>query len=192
MLQQLKTGFMLLVLMTVFTGVIYPLVVTGLAQIFFPWQANGSLIEKQGKQTGSLLIGQSFSNPNYFWGRPSETKPVPYNGASSSGSNSGPSNPDFLTTVKQRINQLKSFPTTDNLLTPVDLVTASGSGLDPDISPYAATYQVPRIAKERGISENALQTLITQHIKNRSLLLLGEPRINVLQLNIALDNLHGK
>ena len=185
---QLKTAFILLVLMTLLTGLVYPLMVTGLAQLFFPWQANGSFIEKEGKKIGSLLIGQQFSSANYFWGRPSATVPFPYNGAFSSGSNSGPSNTRFLQTVDERVNELKKA-NPNNALIPVDLVTASASGLDPDISPYAALYQASRIAMARNIPEEKIQTLIKRHIKTRTFALLGEPRVNVLQLNLALDNL---
>jgi len=194
-LKQIKIGLILLVLFTVFTGLIYPIVVTGIAQLFFPWKANGSLVEQNGKIIGSSLIGQSFNSPNYFWGRPSATSPYPYNAASSSGSNMGPSNPTFLETIKDRVNHLKQSNPKNNNLIPVDLVTASGSGLDPEISPLAAFYQVPRIAQESHISENEIETLINGLIKNRTLGILGEPRINVLELNIALDklrNAHGR
>jgi len=184
---QLKTAFILLVLLTVLTGLIYPLAVTALAQFFFPWEANGSLLKKGDINIGSLLIGQSFTSPEYFWGRPSATTPYPYNGESSSGSNSGPSNPAFLETVKARVDNLKK--TTANTLIPIDLVTASGSGLDPDISLSAASYQALRVATARNIPEKNIQALIQSQINTRSFGVLGEPRINVLQLNIALDNL---
>lgn len=188
-IKQMKTAIMLLILLTIITGLIYPLVITGFAQLLFPAQANGSLIEQNGQVIGSRLIGQSFSSQAYFWGRPSATSPTPYNGQASSGSNSGPSNPIFLTTVKNRVAQLKQFDSQNNKPIPVDLVTASGSGLDPEISPYAAFYQIARIAQSRHIPEKELQTLIENQIKNRTWGLLGEPRINVLQLNLALDNL---
>ena len=187
--RQIKIAFLALVFFTIFTGLIYPLITTGLAQLFFPWQANGSVIEQNGKKIGSLLIGQSFDSPKYFWGRPSATSPFPYNGGASSGSNLGPSNPDFLTAVNARVENFKKYNTQNQQVIPVDLVTASGSGLDPEISPLAALYQVSRIAKERNISEADIQSLIQTQIKNRTLLILGEPRINVLQLNLALDNL---
>jgi K+-transporting ATPase ATPase C chain len=190
-IHQLKIAFILLVLLTVLTGLLYPLMMTGIAQLLFPKQANGSFIEKNGKVVGSLLIGQSFTDPSYFWSRPSATSPFPYNGESSSGSNMGPSNPDFLTTVKDRIASLRQSDSQKNHLIPVDLVTASGSGLDPEISPLAAFYQVPRIAKMRHISEKDLQLFIQNFIQQRTFGILGEPRINVLQLNLALDDLKG-
>lgn len=186
---QLKTGIILLVLMTLLTGFLYPLVVTALAELFFPWQANGSLIEYNGKTIGSVLIGQQFTSANYFWGRPSATSPFPYNGKASSGSNSGPSNPVFLKMVGERVNHLKQSDPSPSPLVPVDLVTASGSGLDPDISPVAALYQVSRIAAVRNRPTAELQALIVRHIKHSTFGLLGEPRVNVLQLNLALDDL---
>jgi K+-transporting ATPase ATPase C chain len=185
---QIKTGLILLVLFTILTGLIYPAVITVFAQLFFPKQANGSFIEQNGKTIGSLLIGQSFTAENYFWGRPSATSPYPYNAESSSGSNMGPSNLNFLATVKERVNQFHTTDSHNNQLIPVDLVTASGSGLDPEISPLAAFYQVPRIAKAHHISEEKIQALIQNSIQNRTLGILGEPRVNILQLNIALDN----
>ena len=188
-LGQIKTAFILLALMTLITGLLYPLVVTALAALFFPWQANGSLIEQNGKPIGSLLIGQNFTSANYFWGRPSATTPFPYNGKASSGSNSGPSNLVFLETVKERVGHLKQIESQNSLSIPVDLVTASGSGLDPDISPLAAFYQASRIAAARNIPKTEIQALIQRQIKNRTYGLLGEPRVNVLQLNLALDNL---
>lgn len=186
---QMKTAIILLVILTVLTGLIYPLSVTAIAQLFFPKQANGSLVEKNGKTIGSVFIGQAFSSPNYFWGRPSATRPYPYNGAASSGSNSGPSNPDFLETMQERVSYLKQFDISNHKLIPVDLVTASASGLDPEISPAAAFYQVSRIAKERNMPEIMIQQLVLGRIMNRTWDLLGEPRVNVLQLNLALDNL---
>jgi len=188
-LRQIKVAFLVLILFTIMTGLIYPLVVTGFAQLFFPWQANGSLIEQNDKIIGSALIGQSFDSPDYFWGRPSATSPYPYNAEASSGSNMGPSNPSFLETVKERALAIKKSDLENHLLIPVDFVTASGSGLDPEISPLAAYYQVPRIAKAHRISEEAIRELIQNQIKNRTFILLGEPRVNVLQLNIALNNL---
>ncbi|WED44571.1 potassium-transporting ATPase subunit KdpC [Legionella cardiaca] len=187
MLKDLKTAFVLLILITVITGLIYPLAVTAFAQLFFPWKANGSLMKQDEKVIGSLLIGQSFDAPQYFWGRPSATSPFPYNSASSSGSNMGPSNPAFLATVKERIAHLKEYDSLKERLIPVDLVTASGSGLDPEISPLAAFYQVPRIAKARNIPEKDIEIIINRLIKNRTFFVLGEPRINVLELNMALD-----
>ena len=188
-IKQIKTAFMTLMLFMVLTGLLYPLMITACAQLFFPWQANGSLIEKNGKKIGSLLIGQDFSSANYFWGRPSATQPFPYNGAASGASNSGPSNPSFLVTVKERVSNLKKWTVEDKSSIPVDLVTASASGLDPDISPRAAVYQVSRIAKARQIPEEDIMALIDHQIKKRTLGLLGEPRVNVLQLNLSLDDL---
>lgn len=180
---------------TVVTGVLYPLVITGIAQVVFPHQANGSLItDADGNVIGSELIGQQFSDPAYFWGRLSATGPVPYNAAASSGSNLGPLNPSLIGpdgTIQSRITALEEANvaagmTVDSPI-PVDLVTASGSGLDPHISPAAARYQVARVAALRGIDEAALQTLVEQHTEGRTLAVLGEPRVNVLELNLALD-----
>lgn len=189
---QMKTALLLLVALTILTGFIYPLAVTALGQLLFPWQANGSLIKQSDQLIGSNLIGQSFTSNAYFWGRPSATPPYPYNGNSSSGSNLGPSNPALLTAVKDRIDQLKQADPQNNKPIPVDLVTASGSGLDPDISPMAALYQVPRIAKTRQIPESEVYNLINKYSKNRTWGLLGEPRINVMELNLALDRLRIK
>jgi K+-transporting ATPase ATPase C chain len=188
-LRQVKTALILLLLFTFVTGIIYPVLVTFIAQEFFPWQANGSLIELNGKVTGSALIGQSFDAPEYFWGRPSATSPYPYNAANSSGSNMGPTNPDFLKTVSDRIKQVKVEHSAKDLLVPVDLVTASGSGLDPDISPAAAYYQIPRVARASHMPAEEIEKLINGLIINRTLGLLGEPRVNVLKLNLALDKL---
>jgi K+-transporting ATPase ATPase C chain len=173
----------MLVVMTVVTGVVYPLLVTGFAQVLFKDKANGSLIQKDGKVLGSSLIGQPFSDPKYFWSRPSATSPQPYNGASSSGSNQGPTNPALLDAVKERISKLETKPV------PADLVTASGSGLDPHISPAAARYQIARVAKARKVPEDKLLELVEKHTQGRQLGLLGEPRVNVLELNLALDAL---
>lgn len=188
-IKQVKTAFLLLVLLSMITGLIYPALVTGLAQLFFPWQANGSFISQGQTYSGSLLIGQAFSDPKYFWGRPSATTPFPYNSQSSSGSNLGPSNPDLLNTVKSRIRVLQQVDQDNKKLIPIDLVTASASGLDPEISPLAAFYQVSRIAKIRGISAAKIETLVKNSILHRTFGILGEPRINVLQLNFALDQL---
>lgn len=193
--QQTKVSILVLIVFTMLTGIIYPLVVTGLAQLLFPWQANGSLIEQDNKVIGSLLIGQSFTDPDYFWGRPSATSPFPYNAAASSGSNLGPLNPALLDAVKERVATLKTSDTQNTSTIPVDLVTASGSGLDPEISPSAAMYQVTRIAKRIHISENDIMQLVQSQIKYRTGMILGEPRINVLQLNMALTQLrktHGR
>lgn len=190
-LNQLKTGFILLLLLTVLTGLIYPTFITCIAQLIFPWQANGSLFEKNKQLIGSQLIGQSFTDPKYFWGRPSATSPFPYNAGNSSGSNLGPSNPNFLVAIKERVSRIKQNDYQHKLV-PVDLVTASASGLDPEISPFAAFYQVSRIAKARSISEQKIQLLIRNFTRYRVLGILGEPRVNVLELNLALDRLAEK
>lgn len=184
-----RPALTLLLLLTVITGVIYPLVTTGLAQLVFPHQANGSLIERDGKPVGSVLIGQSFTDPKYFWGRPSATSPQPDNGINSGGSNLGPSNPVLTDAVKQRIAALRAADPGNTAPVPVDLVTASGSGLDPEISPAAAQYQIARVARARGLSEAQVVVLVAQATTGRQLGVLGEPRVNVLQLNLALDAL---
>lgn len=189
LLKQIKTSLILLLLFTILTGLLYPVLITTIAQIFFPWQANGSLIINEKKTVGSLLIGQSFADPKYFWSRPSATSPFAYNAAASSGSNFGPSNPDYLTRVKQRVTDLKQKNPGSQELIPVELVTASGSGLDPDISPEAAFFQVPRIAKARGVSEERILALINNAIIKPPLGILGESRVNVLQINLALDHI---
>ena len=183
----LRNAFMLLLVMTVITGVLYPLAATGLAQLLFPQQANGSLIERDGKPVGSALIGQSFTDPKYFWGRPSATSPNPYNATSSSGSNQGPTNPTLTDAVKQRIAALRAADPGNTAPVPVDLVTASASGLDPQISPAAARYQIDRVARIRGLSTSQVQALVQRYTQGRQLGVLGEPRVNVLQLNLALD-----
>jgi K+-transporting ATPase ATPase C chain len=183
----LRQSFVLLVLMTAITGVLYPLAAAGLAQLIFPRQANGSLIMKDGKPVGSVLIGQSFTDPKYFWGRPSATSPHAYNASASSGSNLGPTNPALTGAVKQRIAALRAADPGNNAPVPVDLVTASGSGLDPQISPAAAQYQLARVAKARGLSATQVQALVNEYTSGRQFGVLGEPRVNVLQLNLALD-----
>ena len=185
---QLRTAGLILVLLTILTGLCYPLLVTGLAQLFFPWQANGSLITANGTTQGSFWIGQFFSSPRYFWGRVSATSSFPYNGLASSGSNAGPLNARFLDVMSARVAQLQGSGGGIHALVPADLVTASASGLDPEISPKAAFYQVPRIAKARGLSQKELNTLINTYVQGRTFGLLGEPRVNVLQLNLALDD----
>jgi K+-transporting ATPase ATPase C chain len=172
----------MLVAMTVITGVAYPLIVTGISQVLFRDQANGSLIVRNEKVVGSSLIGQPFSDPKYFWGRPSATSPMPYNGAASSGSNQGPTNPALKEAVEGRIKDHGG-----KTPVPADLVTASGSGLDPHISPAAAEYQVARVAKARSIPEEKVRALVTEHSEGRQLGILGEPRVSVLRLNLALD-----
>ena len=192
MMRILRQATVSIVVFTVITGVIYPLIVTGVAQLVFPRQANGSLIVNNGKTVGSSFIGQSFSSPKYFWARPSATSPMPYNAANSSGSNLGPLNPALTENVKARITQLKAADAASKPLVPVDLVTASGSGLDPDISPAAAEYQVARVAKARNLDDAEVRELVVKLTKSRQLGILGEPRVNVLELNLALDNLQNK
>ncbi|MBB5359085.1 K+-transporting ATPase ATPase C chain [Rhodanobacter sp. ANJX3] len=187
----LRQSIVMLLLMTVITGIAYPLLATGLAQVIFPGQANGSLIEKNGKPVGSALIGQSFTDARYFWGRPSATSPNPNNSASSSGSNTGPSNPALIDTIKQRIDALHAVDPGNTAPVPVDLITASGSGLDPEISPAAAQYQVSRVAQARKLSVSQVQALVAEYTSGRTLGILGEPRVNVLKLNLALDAPHG-
>lgn len=187
MKDQLRPALTMLLLLTVLTGLLYPLAVTGLAQLFFPDQANGSLIGQDGKVVGSKLIGQYFEKPEYFWGRPSATTPFPYNAAASGGSNLGPTNPVLLEAVKARVAALRALDPGNDLTIPVDLVTASGSGLDPHISPAAALYQAKRVARARGLDENSVLTLVSKHTEGRQFGLLGEPRVNVLDLNLALD-----
>lgn len=185
----LRPVIVLFAALTVVTGVIYPVVVTALGQAVFPHQANGSLIEKNGKAVGSALLGQQFDAPGYFWGRLSATTPNPYNPLASSGSNLGPTNPALADEVKGRLNALHEADPTNTTPAPVDLVTSSGSGLDPDISPAAAAYQAARVAKARGLSREQVDGLIDQHTSARQLGVLGEPRVNVLELNLALDEL---
>jgi K+-transporting ATPase ATPase C chain len=183
----LRPALVSLALLTVITGVAYPLVVTGIAQMVFPYQANGSLIVKDGKVVGSALIGQPFDDPKYFWGRPSGTRPFPNNAAASSGSNLSPTNPALIVAVQGRVDALRGADPGNTAPVPVDLVTASGSGLDPDISPAAALYQISRVARERKLAPEAVRALVERHTRGRFLGLLGEPRVNVLALNLALD-----
>jgi len=195
MRSQLRPALVSLGIFTLLTGLLYPLVVTGIAQVVFPWQANGSLIVQNGRPVGSALLGQPFDDPKYFWGRLSATSPAPYTAfnadkqTGSSGSNYGPLNPALIEAVQGRIKALREADPTNTGPIPVDLVTASGSGLDPHISPAAAAYQVGRVAPARGLSEDALRQLVAQHTEGRTMGLLGEPRVNVLTLNLALDNL---
>jgi K+-transporting ATPase ATPase C chain len=184
--QQLKAALAILGAMTLITGVAYPLAVTGLAQVAFPHQANGSLIMKDGKPAGSELIGQQFDDPKYFWGRLSGTTPA-YNAGASSGTNFGPLNSAFKDAAKARIDALHATDPDNQSPVPVDLVTASGSGLDPHISPAAAEYQVARVAKARGLDPARVRTIVSAHTRDRDLVVLGEPVVNVLELNMALD-----
>jgi K+-transporting ATPase ATPase C chain len=194
-LRQLRPAFLMLLTFTFITGVIYPLVVTGIAQVAFPYQANGSLIVIDGKTYGSELIGQHFDDPGYFWGRLSATGTFPYNPfnpenlTGSSGSNYGPLNPALLDMVQARVDALKAADPDNTSPIPVDLVTASGSGLDPHISVAAAQYQISRVAEARGMSEEEVQALVDQYTQGRQFGFLGEPRVNVLKLNLALDGL---
>jgi K+-transporting ATPase ATPase C chain len=185
--RQVRAAVVSLVLLTVITGVVYPLVVTLIAQLVFPWQANGSLILKDGKPVGSALIGQPFDDPRYFWSRPSATLPFPDNAAASSGSNLGPTNPDLAKAVQGRVEALRAADPGNTAPIPVDLVTTSGSGLDPHISPAAAQYQASRVAKARGVDESRVRDLVRQYTEGRQWGIFGEPRVNVLQLNLALD-----
>jgi K+-transporting ATPase ATPase C chain len=187
MLTQLRPAFVSLVIFTALTGVIYPVVVTVIAQVAFPRQAHGSLIKRDGKVVGSELIGQAFDQPRYFWGRPSATAPFGYNAAASTGSNLGPTNPALIDAIAARVKALRESGVDAGKPIPVDLVTASGSGLDPHISPAAALFQVERVARARGRSVDEVQRVVEQHIEHRTFGVLGERRVNVLKLNLALD-----
>ena len=186
----LRPAVSLLIVMTILLGIVYPLLITGVAKLAFPRQAEGSLIDRDGQLIGSALIGQSFSDPKYFWGRPSATTPQPYNGLASSGSNSGPLNPALLDAVKANIKALRDADPDNHQPIPVELVTASGSGLDPDISPAAAQYQAARVARARNLDRARVETLVKAHQRERLFGLIGERRINVLELNLALDQTH--
>jgi len=186
-MDQLKPAIVILIVMTIVTGVAYPLLVTAISQAVFPAQANGSLLVREGKPVGSALIGQPFDDPKYFWGRLSATSPFADNAAASSGSNLGPLNPAFRAAAKARVDALRAADPGNPAPIPVDLVTASGSGLDPHISPAAALYQVRRVARARGIDEARVRRLVEQHAEPRQLGVLGEPRVNVLALNLALE-----
>jgi K+-transporting ATPase ATPase C chain len=175
--------------LTLLTGVAYPLAVTVVARLGFDEKSSGSVVLREGRPVGSRLLGQPFSRPEYFWSRPSATAPQPYNGAASTGSNLGPTNPALVDAVRGRVETLRRFEHVTGARPPVDLVTASGSGLDPHISPAAAAYQAPRVAHARNLSESQLRRLILEHTEARTLGVLGEPRVNVLELNLALDSL---
>ena len=185
----LRPAMVLFFILTLLTGVAYPLLITGVAQALFPAQSSGSVILRDGKAVGSELIGQNFADPKYFWGRPSATGPMPYNAAASSGSNLGPLNPALTDAVKGRIDALRVLDPGNTTRVPVDLVTASASGLDPHISPAAAAYQAGRVARVRGLAADRVQGLVTAQIEAPLFGFLGESRVNVLKLNLALDNL---
>jgi K+-transporting ATPase ATPase C chain len=189
MVKTLTQSILMLLVLTVLTGFVYPFVVTGVAQACCRSQAEGSLLTRDGHVQGSLLLGQPFNDPKYFWGRPSATSPQPYNGASSGGSNLGPTNPAQIDAVKVQLAALQQADPDNTQAVPVDLVTASASGLDPDISPAAAEYQMARVARARGLDPGRVRSLVAAHIEPRQWGLFGEPRINVLQLNLALDAL---
>lgn len=189
MLRELRAACVVLLGLTLTTGVAYPLVVTGFAQAVFPHQANGSLIEVEGRVVGSELLGQSFTGDRYFHGRPSATSPVPYAGLGGAGSNLGPTNPALIAAVRQRVDLARAERHDPSKAVPVDLVTTSGSGLDPHVSPAAALWQIPRVAKARGLAENEVKTVVERQIERPTLGLFGSPRVNVLRLNLALDAL---
>jgi len=189
-IRYLRIATLLFLVLTVITGILYPLGITGISALIFSGPAGGSLIEKDGRVVGSRLIGQPFDDPSYFWGRPSATSPFPYNAASSSGSNLGPTNEALKKAVSDRISALKAADPENKLPVPADLVTASGSGLDPQITPAAALYQVHRVAHARNLDESEIRRLVNRHTEGRQFGLLGEARVNVLNLNLALDALH--
>ena len=192
MLKMLRQSLVALVALGIVVGVVYPLAVTGISRAFFPHKAEGSMIVQDGTIVGSELIGQPFSDPAYFWSRPSATTPAPYNAAASSGSNLGPTNPALLAAVEERIRVLRGADPGNDGPVPVDLVTSSASGLDPHISPAAAEYQVERVATARGLRADEVRALVAEHTEGRQWGVLGEPRVNVLELNLALDALTGR
>ena len=191
-MRELRTALLVLVAMTGLTGVAYPLAVTVLAQTVFPWQANGSLVVDDDRIRGSALIGQPFDDPAHFWSRPSVTARFPYDAAASAGSNLGPTSEALLDAVRDRVAALRASDPDNRTQIPVDLVTASASGLDSDLSPAAARWQVRRVARARGLSLTAIEALIAEHTEGRWLGVFGEPRVNVLALNLALDRVHGR
>lgn len=190
MVAQLRPALVLLIALHVLTGLLYPLAVTGIAQVVAPRLANGSLVVEGGRVRGSALIGQPFSAPSYFWSRPSASSPAPYDAAGSTGSNLGPTNPALTSAVRDRVAALRAADPSLTGPVPVDLVTASGSGLDPDVSVAAALVQVPRVARARGLDPGQVRTIVQANAAGRTLGFLGEPRVNVLALNLALDRLH--
>ncbi|HJW04688.1 MAG TPA: potassium-transporting ATPase subunit KdpC [Azospira sp.] len=192
MKQLIRPALSLFVVLSVVTGLAYPLAVTGVAKLLFPVQAAGSLVMKDGKGVGSSLIGQNFTDPGHFWGRPSATAPQPYNASASGGSNQGPLNPALVDSIKGRIDALKAANPENDHPIPVDLVTASASGLDPHISPAAAEYQVARVAQARHLTEVTVRSLVRAHTEGRQWGIFGEPRVNVLALNLALDRMNVK
>jgi potassium-transporting ATPase KdpC subunit len=185
--EHIKPAILVFIILTIITGIVYPFFVTGIAQLFFHKQANGSLIYQNGKPIGSSLIGQFYDNPKYFWGRISATSPVPFNSASSSGSNLGPSNPALIDAVKARIKALKAVDPDNKNPIPIDLVTSSASGLDPHISLASAYYQIPRIMRMRGLSQDTVESIVRKHTTERLLGIIGEPVVNVLEVNLELD-----
>jgi potassium-transporting ATPase KdpC subunit len=188
MRSEFRPAIVMILTLTFLTGVAYPLAVTGIARLAFPSQAHGSLLARDGHVVGSRLVGQAFDRPEFFWGRPSATAPVPYNAGASSGSNLGPLNPALADAVKARIAALRAADSTATGPVPVDLVTASASGLDPHISPAAAEFQVARVARARGVTESEVRAAVARHTEGRTFGLLGEPRVNVLELNLDLEN----
>ena len=185
----LKSAALMVLAWSVITGLLYPLLMTGFAQFLFPIQANGSpLLDQEGKPRGSALIGQAFGEPKYFWGRPSATMPQPYNAQASSGSNLGPTNPALIARVQDTVSRYRRFNPDLRQPIPVDLVTSSGSGLDPHVSVAGVEYQIPRVAHARGMNPKQLKALVEKHIEGRQWFLFGEPRVNILKLNLALDD----
>ena len=189
MLKEIRPAIVSFLLLTMLTGIAYPLLVTGVSQVVMYDNANGSMIMKDGKPVGSRLIGQSFSDPKYFWSRPSATSPMPNNPTASGGSNLGPTNPALMDAVKVRIKALRDADPGNQQTVPVDLVTASASGLDPHISPAAAYYQLARVARVRNLNPDVVRKLLAEHTESRQFEILGEPRVNVLELNLELDTL---
>jgi K+-transporting ATPase KdpC subunit len=189
MKEQIRSAILMFVILTLITGIFYPAFITGVAYLFFPRQATGSMLYQNNQLLGSVLIGQEFTDPKYFWGRISGTSPVAYNSSSSSGSNLGPSNPALIEKVKTRINALKEFDPDNTNPIPVDLVTSSASGLDPHLSIAGAYYQIPRVARMRGLTEDTVKAIVNKHTNNRLFGLIGEPVVNVLELNLELDNI---